>query len=187
MRAVLVSVLLLLLPGCSSHIEQFYPDSFFKEDNIYQNRPIRFSLDFQGNWDIETDPNNMSRGIQKEVRRYQKIGVELLFAGTTVDGLQGVSAVAANLNESTQKYAETIRELNMRYLTADSGLVDMLINNKPIVKWEYSKFEMQYVEFFFALDTYNIRVAFWAQPAVFKRFYPVYLEIMSSLEFISRY
>ncbi|GAI35280.1 unnamed protein product [marine sediment metagenome] len=188
MRSVaLVFLLAVIIIGCAATIKEFYPDSYFKEDNVYQNKPLRFSLDFQGNWDIETDPNRMDRGIRKEVRRHQKIGVELLFAGTTTDGLQGVSAVAANLNESTQKYAEIIRELNKEYLTADSGLVDMLINGKPIVKWEYSKFDMQYVEFFFTMDTYNVRVAFWAEAPIFKRFLPVYLTIMSSLDFISRY
>ena len=184
MRHILFVACLLLFIKCAGPIKQFYPDSYFSEDNIYQNKPIRFSLTFRNNWDIETDPNKMERGIQKEVRRYQKIGVELLFAGITTDGLHGVSAVAANLNASTQEYAETIRKLNKDYITADSGLVDMLIKDKPVVKWKYSKLGLQYIEFFFTIDTYNVRVAFWSEPNIFDRFLPVYISIISSLEYL---
>lgn len=182
--AIFLFCLLFLLVECAGPIKEFYPDSYFTEDHIYENKSIRFSLTFRNNWEIETDPNKMDKGIRKEVRRYQKMGVELLFAGTTTDGLQGVSAVAASWNESTQKYAETIRKLNKDYVTADSDLVDMLINEKPIVKWEYSKFGLQYIEFFFTIDTYNVRVAFWSEPEIFKRFLPVYLSIISSLDYL---
>ncbi len=182
--AIFLFCLLFLLVKCAGPIKEFYPDSYFTEDHIYENKSIRFSLTFRSNWDIETDPNKLSRGIQKEVRRHQKGGVELLFAGATTDGLQGVMAVAANWNESTQKYAETIREKNKDNVTADSGLVDMLIKDKPIVKWKYSKFELQYIEFFFTIDTYNVRVGFWSEPEIFNRFLPVYLSIISSLDYL---
>lgn len=182
MRYLFVLATALLLVKCAGPIKEFYPDSYFIEDHIYENKTIRFSLTFRKNWEIGTDPNKMERGIQKEVRRYQKIGVELLFAGTTTDGLHGVSAVAANLNASTQEYAETIRRLNKDYITADSGLVDMLIKDKPVVKWKYCKLGLQYIEFFFTIDTYNVRVAFWSEPNIFDRFLPVYISIISSLE-----
>ena len=184
MRIVLSLIFLLLLVECAGPIKEFYNDSYFTEDHIYENKSIRFSLTFRNNWEIETNPNNLDKGVQKEVRRLQKQGVELLFAGATTDNLHGVSGFAVNLNESTQKYAEIIREKNKDNLTADSGLVDLLIKDKPVVKWEFSKLGLQYVEFFFTIDTYNIRVAFWSEPEIYRRFLPVYLSIISSLDYL---
>lgn len=188
MRNILITVsLLIFIGGCGGPISQFYPDSYFSEDNIYQNKPLRFSLTFQGNWDIETNPNKMRRSLQKLAREFQKQGIELLFIGSTVDALQGVQGVAINLNASTREYAETYRDINKSYMTTDSGLTDIIINNKPMVRWNYVKYGFQFIEFFFTLDTYNIRIAFWSKPNIFKRFLPVYFNIMSSLDFISRY
>ena len=182
MRITRAITLALACLGCAGPIREFYPDAFFPEDRVYENKTIRFSLTFKNNWDVETDPNRMDRGIRKEVRRYQKMGVELLFAGTTSDGLHGVSAIASSLNETAQTYAETIRTLNKDLVSEDAGLTEMLIAHKPMVRWQYRKFGLQYAEFFFTVDTYNVRVAFWSQPALFERFHPVYTSIMSSLE-----
>ncbi len=188
MRVALISLVsLLCLAGCSNQIKQFYPDSYFNEDAVYQNKPLRFSLTFFENWRIDTDPNLMMRSLRNLAKDHHKKGGELLFVGQTVDGLQGVKGVAVNLNISTEEYAENIQSINQKGITEDSGLTEIIINEKPMVRWSYKAHDCQFVEFFLTLDTYNLRIAFWAQPVVFESFYPVYLEIMSSLEFISRY
>ncbi len=183
-------LVILGITSCSAPIKQFYPDSYFEEDRIYQNKPLRFSLVFQGNWNIYTDPNIMMRSLKNLAIDHQKEGRELLFVGTTVDGLQGVKGIAINLNASPQEYAETYRKIKTTdnsNMTADSGLVDILINNKPMVRWCYTEFNCEFIEFFFTIDTYNVRISFWAKSTIFKRFLPVYFSIISSLDFISRY
>lgn len=188
MRIILVSlVCLLYLLGCSAPIKQFYPDSYFKEDAVYQNKPLRFSLTFKENWVIDTDPNYMMRSLRSIAKEHQKLGGELLFIGGTVDGLQGVKGIAMNLNIPNDEYAESIQSINKSVITSDSGLSEIIINGYSMIKWTYTSHDHKFVEFFFTLDTYNLRIAFWALPSTLDRFYPVYLDIMSSLEFISRY
>ncbi len=185
-------ILILFLPAiftarCIAPIKEFYPDSYFNEDHIYQNKPLRFSLNFQANWNIDTDPNQMDRPLKKLAGSFQKQGTELLFVGSTPDGMQGVRGVAINLNLSSREYAKNYRDINKNAMTTDSGLVDIVINNVPMVKWIYSKYDFRFIEFFFTIDTYTVRIAFWSKPHIFKRFLPVYFTIMSSLDFISRY
>lgn len=176
--------------SCASSIKEFYPDSYFKEDGIYQNKPLSFSLAFEGSWNIFTDPNNMVRSLKQLAVDHQKEGRELLFVGTTADGLQGVRGIALNLNASTEEYAEMYRNIkttNNEAISADSGLVAVMANNIPMVRWSYTEYGHQFVEFFFTIDTYNIRIAFWAKPIFFRRFLPVYFAIMSSIELINRF
>lgn len=187
MRNAILAAATLILPGCSLTIPQFYPDSYFTEDGVYQNKPLRFSLAFPGNWEIETDPNEMPGDLLRLARKYGELGIELLFVGTTIERTHGVKGIAANLNADTWEYAENIRDQNMGSCTMDSGLTNIVMNEKPMVRWDYRKSGYRFAEFFFTLDTYNVHIAFWARPAAFERFLPVYLDIMSSLTFISRY
>ncbi|MGD9200401.1 MAG: hypothetical protein PVI26_02460 [Chitinispirillia bacterium] len=177
----------LFLIGCGSSIKQFYPDSFFHEDNVYKNKPLQFSLQFKGNWYIETDPNTMDNTAKKFAKSLQDQNAELLFIGSTVEGTQGVRGIAVNLNLPALEYAQNIQEINQRGLTSDSGLTQIDTSNLPIVKWSYESEGFQFIEFFFTLDTYNIRIAFWTKPNIFKRFLPVYFDIISSLDTISKF
>jgi len=174
---------LIAVAGCSTHIKQFYPDSFFGEDCIYQNKPLGLLLTFQKNWSIETDPNEMERAVQKVVRELQSQGAEILFVGSTTDGMQGVRGVAANLNLSARQYAQNYKTANADAVSSDSGLADMIIGGKEMVRWVYTKFDFRFIEFFFTLDTYNLRIAFWAKPDTFERFLPVYFSVMATLEY----
>jgi hypothetical protein len=149
---------------------------------VYQNTFLRCSISFAKTWDITTDPNTMSKAGFSFAKTLQKQGAELLFLGTTRDGLQGVRGMAANQNFSLQNYASLIRESNKDAISADSGLVNCIINNTPMIKWVYHSNGFKYVEFFIVLDTHDIRVAFWAEPKLFDRFFPEYIKIISSFE-----
>ncbi|MBD3316045.1 MAG: hypothetical protein GF344_09675 [Chitinivibrionales bacterium] len=173
--------------GCAGSIKEFYPDSYFEADRVYLNRPLRFSLTFRGNWRLFTDPNEMEEGARTFFRELQKNGAELLFVGATPEGTQAVRAIAINLNLPQRDYAERIRALNRKSIAKDLGLTEMHINGRVMTRWDYVSHGARFAEFFFALDTYNIRIAFWSTPTVFERFYPVYLDIISTLDFVSRY
>jgi hypothetical protein len=172
---------------CAGTIKEFYPDSYFDADRVYMNRPLRFSLTFRGNWVMFTDPNEMHGGTREFARSLQERGAELLFVGTTPEGTQAVRGIAINLNIPTRRYADKIRELNRESITEDLGLSEMRLDGMYMLRWDYLSHGARFSEFFFTLDTYNIRIAFWSTPTVFKRFYPVYLDIMSSLDFVDRY
>ncbi len=177
----------LLLVNCSQQIRQFYPDSFYSEDRIYQNSTLKFSLNFRDNWSLVTNPNNMDRAVKRLARGFQKQGIELLFVGSTVDALQGVQGVAANLNLPVLEYAQMYRDMNKETVSNDSGLVNILVEGTPMIRWNYNKFGYRFVEYFFTIDTYNMRIAFWATPPIFDRFSSVYVSIISSLEVMDQY
>mgnify|MGYP005806876283 CR=1 FL=1 len=186
-KLALLLISALFLVRCVSSIKQFYPDSFFEEDNVYKNKPLQFSLQFKGNWFVDTDPNTMNNTAKKYAKSLQDKNAELLFIGSTVEGTQGVRGIAVNLNIPTLEYAQNIQKINQKGLTSDSGLVQIELNNSPFVKWSYESEGFQFVEFFFTLDTYNIRIAFWSKPIIFKRFLPIYFDIISSLDTISKF
>jgi hypothetical protein len=179
------TTVLVLLVGCAGTIKEFYPDSFFSEDNIYQNKPIGFTLTFRGQWHIFTDPNEMQGRLRGFAEELQEQGGELLFVGSTVERTQGVRGIAANLNAPAREYAERIRDINT--VAVDSGLTEMLVANVPMVRWDYYDTGFRFVEFFFRIETYDVRVAFWTKPELFDAFEPVYLSIMSSISRTSRW
>ncbi len=178
--------LILLVVGCVAPVGQFYPDSYFSEDRIYQNKPIGFQLRFSRNWNIQTDPQEMWGAGRDLAAQLRKRGAELLFIGATVEQNQGVRAIAANLNLPDSEYAEQIRKLNSDDIEQDFGLTDIFISGERMIRWDYVTGGFRFVEFYFKVDTYNIRIAFWSMPSVFDRFEPVYLDIISSLSLINR-
>ncbi len=175
-----------LVVACAAPIKQFYPGTFFPAERTYQNKPIGFSLTYKGSWELTTNPNEMreNRAFAQELH---KTGVELLFVGFTAEKTQGTRCIASNTNEATREYAEQIHRLNKEQIESDSGLADDTVHTVPMVRWEYSKNEIQFVEFFFAVDTYNMRIAFWTTPLLYGKFYPVYREILGTLQLTDRY
>jgi hypothetical protein len=169
-----------LLCTCAAPIRQFYPGTYFPQDRTYQNKPIGFSLTFRGNWDITTDPNEMSTN-KENAKALHISGAELLFIGSTVEETQGTRGIVINFNETNKKYAEEIQRVNKDLSDTDYGLADVTIHDVPMVRWEYAKGEYRFVEFFFSIDTYNLRVAFWTKPRLYENFLPVYEDIMSTL------
>ena len=175
-----------LLLGCAGPIRQFYPGSYFQQDRTYQNKSLGFSLTFRGSWEITTDPNEM-----KEHREYAQTlhqsGAELLFIGFTVEQTQGTRGIVVNLNETNRAYAEEIQRINHDQIDTDYGLSDDTLQETPMVKWEYAEGDFRFVEFFFSIDTYNLRVAFWTKPKLYGNFLPVYEDVMNTLTMLDSY
>jgi hypothetical protein len=185
-RVLFVGFFLALL-SCAPAIKQFFPGNYYQEDHTYQNKSLGFALTYRGNWEIATDPNE-TRKNKAYSKELHKIGAELLFTGFTVEKTQGTRSIVAHLNETSREYAEEIRNINKNGLNSDSGCTDVTINGKNFSTWRYKDKENDFcfIEYFFTVDTYNVRVAFWTTPILFEKFLPVYDEIMGSLLFLGR-
>jgi hypothetical protein len=179
-RLLLFAGLFLLALSCAAPIRQFYPGAYYREDRLYQNKTIGFSFAYKGNWELSTDPNEMREHVSY-VKELHALGAELLFIGNTVEKTQGTRGIVFNLNKTNREYAEYIRRINSADQQTDSGLADSSIANIPMVVWRYDKQGFRFIEFFFKVDTYNIRIAFWTTPDLFPNFLPVYEEIMGTL------
>jgi hypothetical protein len=178
----LLSLYVVLIVSCAVPLKQFYPDTYYLQDHIYENKPLRFILQFKGNWDLITDPNDLSANSKKTVCRWAKAGIELLFVGSSTEGLHTTRGMAENLNMPTREFAEAIVKNSKDGIQDDKGLSEFLAGRNSMIKWVYDKEGFRYAEFFFSIDTYDIRIAFCSRPDAFERFLPVYEEIMSTLE-----
>jgi hypothetical protein len=183
---VFVVVLIVLGIQCTASIAQYYPDVFFPEDRTYQNKALGFTFSFIGNWDVLCDPNNMKENRSNAILLHET-GGELLFVGYTVERTQGTRGIAVNLNQKNKEYANEIVRLNNAELMSDSDLTDTSIATIPMVRWIYEKAGFKFAEFFFKIETYNVRIAFWAKPRLFSNFLPVYEEMMGSMILTGRY
>jgi hypothetical protein len=173
---------LALLASCAAPLKQFFPDTYYPEDHVYENKPLRFVLTFDGNWELITDPNELSASAKKTVREWARTGIELLFIGSTVEGLHTTRGMVEHLNMPSLEFAETVRKNSKNSVTNDQGLTEMVMEKNSMVKWIYDKDGFTYAEFFFEIDTYDIRIAFCSRPSDFQRFLPVYEKIMSTLQ-----
>jgi hypothetical protein len=184
-----VVIIVLSFLNCAAPMKQFYPGTFFQEDRTYQNKSLGFSLCYRGNWQITTDPNDMKEH-KEYAKSLQESGVELLFIGFTVEKTQGTRCIVTNLNTSNREYAEQILRINKDATNTQNVLTDVVINGVPMVQWEYDwmldKEKVKFVEYFFNLDTYNLRIAFWTKPGLFNNFLPVYDDIMATLNIYDR-
>ncbi len=177
---VIIMAILMMGMQCLAPMRQLYPGVYFSEDRTYQNKALGFSFSFRGNWEIITDPNKMKENKTNAVLLHQT-GGELLFIGYTVEQTQGTRGIVVNLNETNREYAEEIRRLNYDKELIDSGLTDTSLAQLPMVKWVYEKEGFRFVEFFFKVDTYNVRIAFWTKPRLFPNFLSVYEEMIGTL------
>lgn len=175
-------VTVLLLASCAAPIKQFYPDTYYEEDHIYENKPLGFNLKFDDNWIVITDPNMMSPGLKSLAKSYYKAGAELLFVGSTLEGFLAVRGLAVNLNEPTPDYAARIRDLNKKDISNDQGLTEIIEGRNSMIKWVYDKSGFRFVDFIFTINTYDIRISFWCLPENFDKFLPVFERIMSTLQ-----
>jgi hypothetical protein len=175
------------LISCAPALKDYYPDSFFTQDGIYENRPLGFMLVFRGNWKIATDPAVMEKNSIAFARKLQESGAELLFVGSTSEQTQGVRGIAVNLNTPAEEYARQIQSINAASVSKDMGVTSMLVNGMPMARWDYMVKDYRFAEFVVQLDTYDVRIAFWSKPAVFEKFEPVYADIVSSLSLIGRF
>jgi hypothetical protein len=181
MRQVIVLVFFVAISSCAPLVKQYYPGHFSREKHSYQNNVLGFSLTYRGAWEITTDPNKMSIVSKDYAKELHTSGAELLFSGATVENTQGTRCIVVNLNETCEEYSEEIRRANQDQIDSDSGCALDTVNGIPFVVWRYSKNEFDFVEYFFTIDTYDIRLAFWTKPRIFNKFLPVYREIMGTL------
>ncbi len=179
-KIILCALLIAGGMNCTAPISQYYPGFYFPEDRVYQNKSLGFTFSFIGNWEIICDPNKMKENRSNAVLLHET-GGELLFIGYTVEKTQGTRGIAVNLNETNREYAEEITKLNHDDRQIDSGLTDVTIASIPMVRWIYEKAGFSFVEFFFKIETYNVRIAFWTKPKLFSNFLPVYEEVMKSM------
>jgi hypothetical protein len=181
-RAVALSVLVLMV-SCAPSIKQYYPDYFHTEDSIYENKALHFLMVYRGNWQLYTDPKDMDSNSRDFAAQLNKRGAELLFVGATTEGLYGSRGIAINLNEPALDYAQQVRELNKGDVQDDSGIVQFYASTCPMAKWTYCKDNFRFVEFFFNVSTYDVRIAFWTKKDMFDNFFPVFEEIISTVSF----
>lgn len=177
-----ILLVLVVSMACAAPLKQFYPDTFYPEDHVYENKPLRFVLKFDMNWELITDPNELSRSAKTTVVNWARAGIELLFIGSTVEGLHTTRGMVEHLNMSPREFAGSVRKNSRNSVTNDQGLADMVMGKNSMVKWIYDKDGFRYAEFFFTIDTYDIRIAFCSRPVDFARFLPVYESIMSTLQ-----
>jgi hypothetical protein len=182
----ILTAALLCLSGCAAPLREFYADSYFPEDRIYENKTIGFSLRLRGEWQIATDPSRLTRPLKELARTLQSRGAELLFVGATAEGAHGTRGIAANLNLDPRAYAQRVKSLNEDGIGGDSGFIDFLAGDQAMVKWVYDKDGFRFAEFFFNVDTYDVRIAFWTKPELFGNFLPVYEEIIATVGFRER-
>lgn len=188
-RSVVYSVFLpamtvLLFAGCAGPIRQYFPDTFYVEDHIYENKPLGFAVIYPPNWKITTDPADMNRAGKKAALQFSREHRELLFMGSTIEGSQGTRGIVDNLNESNDEYLEGIRKANKTSIEKDLGSSDFEGNFVEMKRWDYLFCGMHFAEFLFKTGTYNVRIAFWCEPAMFKKFEPIFDATMNGIELI---
>lgn len=181
----LVGILLCVALGvsCGPSFVQFYPDTYYEQDRIYQNETLGFALMFTPGWEITTDPSEMNKTRQAAARQLQEQGAELIFAGETVDGSQGTRGIVENLNRDNERFLAALRETNKANLDKDIGARTFMAGDVLGIKWEYEFQNMRFAEFLFRAGTYNVRIAFWTKADRYDDFLQVYEDIMATLDF----
>ncbi|MCX7726596.1 MAG: hypothetical protein N2053_07080 [Chitinispirillaceae bacterium] len=187
MRKILAGsgIITFLILLCSPIFHQFYSDYYYPEDKIYENKSIGFLLKFRGNWVIITEAEKMNHTYKKFAKTLQRAGGELLFVGYSVEGLYGVRSTAFNLNEDITTYLSSIRELNKEEISNPTEPEKFSSKDIEMLKWCYEMNGYKFVEFFFLVDTYNIRLSFWTKPHLFTNYLPVFEDIAASLTLTS--
>ncbi len=175
--ATIVAAALLMGMACSPPVKNggiYFDEQYFDSDGVYENRDVKFNLRLSGKWDICANPNTMLPAARDFAKELAALGADLLFSGTTADGRQAVRCIVTNSNMSAPEYAQAIRGANADSVLADSGLTYLFANDSSVVKWEYSVGKFRFVEYFYLLGTYDMRLAFWTDPATFDRFKIIY-------------
>jgi hypothetical protein len=173
---------LLLLLSCTPAPKQFFKDTFYPADQLYDNRSLGFVLRFSGNWNVVTDPARMDKAGRTVAAALAASGAELLFMGRTVEGINASRGIVENLNRSNEQYLATVRALNAASIEEDLGAVNIAAGETMLIRWDYRFRGLRFAEFLFRVGTYNVRIAFWTKPELFDDFLPEFEDIMSTLE-----
>lgn len=178
---MLLTAALLLAGGCAGRLTQFFPDTYYAKDGVYQNEALGFALMYSGVWRIWTDPREMDRNRRAAARVLQAQRIELLYAGETLDGTHGTRAIAEHMNMEAPEYFAVVRAANAAAIEQDYGSSVFLAPGVSAIKWEYSQAGYRYAEFLFKTGTVNVRIAFWTTPERYERFVPEYEQILLTL------
>jgi len=175
-----------LLFACSPPVGEYFPDHFFPQDRIYENRPLGFTLTFTGNWNIATEPRAMTPEYRAVARTLYESHAELLFLGYTAERSQGARGIVNNLNVDNEEYLSLIRRMYARNIGEDFGFDTVDAGQFETLAWHYTFNRIHFVEYLFRSGTYNVRIAFWTTAQLFPKFRPVYEEMIRTLSRVSR-
>jgi len=176
-----ILLLALIFTSCAPQIKQFFPGRYYLEDTIYENKTLQFLITYQRGWYLFTESYEMDQATKRFAASLHKNHQELLFAGATADGLYGSRCIAANLNLPLKEFTANIRRANSESVQNDQGTVDFIAGSVPAEKWIFDQMGFRFVEYFFKINTCNIRIAFWTKPELFDNYTGVFEEIISTL------
>jgi hypothetical protein len=178
---VLTAIPFLLLNSCAPNLKQYYPGKYYFEDSIYENKTLQFLITYSGGWYLFADPSEMDQPTRRFAESLHKTHQDLLFTGATTDGLYGTRCIAGNYNLPIKKFAENIQRANNQSIQKDQGLTDFYAGPTPAVKWVYDQMGFRFSEYFFKIDTYDIRISFWTKPELFDNYLDIFEQIMGTL------
>jgi hypothetical protein len=172
------------LSGCALFApRQFYADTYYAQDHVYQNSTLGFALMYAPGWVLWTDPKGMDRSRQAAAKALARQGAELIFAGQTSEGAHGTRGIVENLNKSPQDYLTAVKSANAKSIEKDLGTATFMAGDILTMKWEYQYRGLRFVEFLFQVRTYDVRIAFWSTPERYPEFLPAYEDIMATLNY----
>jgi hypothetical protein len=177
---LVVVIICIALLSCTPSLKQYYPDTYYLEDSIYENKSLHFLITYSSVWYLFTEPEEFDQKTRQFYRQLHKSHMELLFAGATTDGLYGTRCISANYNLRIRTFAENIRQANRSDIENDQGLTEFYAGRNPAIKWVYDQNGFRFVEFFFKIDTHDIRISFWTKSKLFENYLSVFEQIIST-------
>jgi hypothetical protein len=171
----------ILLSSCASNLKQYYPGRYYLEDSIYENKILQFLITYSGGWYLFANPKEMDQQTRRCAESLHKTHQDLLFTGATADGLYGTRCIAANYNLPIKKFAENIQRANSVDIRNDQGLTDFFAGSTPAVKWVYDQMGFRFTEYYFKIETYDIRISFWTKPELFNNYLGAFEQIIGTL------
>ncbi len=172
---------LMFLTSCAPQLKRFYDGHFYIEDAIYENKSLQFIITYKRGWYLFTEEYEMDNTTKALARSLHKRNQELLYAGATADGLYGSRCIASNFNFPVEQFAKNIRDANKSDVQKEYGLTQAVIGELPAYKWVYDQMGFRFVEYFFRINTCNIRIAFWTKSELFDYNISVFEDIISTM------
>jgi len=182
-KIIIISIVsaLLTLTSCAPQLKQFYSGHYYIEDSIYENKSLQFIITYKRGWYLFTEEYEMDNATKAFAQSLHKRNQELLFAGATSDGLYGSRCIAANFNFPVEQFANNIHNANKNDVQKEFGLTATIIGDFPAYKWVYDQKGFRFVEYFFKINTCNIRIAFWTKTELFDNNLSVFEDIISTI------
>jgi hypothetical protein len=182
-KIIVISIVsaLLMLSSCAPQLKRFYDGQYYIEDSIYENKSLQFIITYKRGWYLFTQEYEMDNATKAFAHSLHKRNQELLYAGATSDGLYGSRCIAANFNFSVEQFANNIRNANKNDVQKEYGLTNTVIGEYPAYKWVYDQKGFRFVEYFFKINTCDIRIAFWTKTELYANNIDVFEDIISTI------